>query len=966
MMRKILLFFTFLILSLSVSAQDLPVEYMDNTLIIKFKNAQEVEKYRSKSIPEASIFTTHNVGNMRSIWKDEFNERIKATSRQKNRVSDLPSLEHFKNIYSLSYSSDIDALTLAQKISKLPGVEYAEPRYIYKTSLSTNDPIKNSTINFHKFDRAWELSTSSSDVIIAIVDSGVNYDHEDLKDKQWFNEDEILGNGIDDDNNGFIDDYLGWDFWNSGYTDDDIRQDADPFASNNPHGTHVAGIATATPNNGVGLVGSGFNARYMAVKAGGAPDDPSTPNQDESRSVGYGYEGIIYAAINGADIINCSWGGGGFSSFGEEAVNMATELGSIVIGAAGNTPNDLPHYPSSYDNVLSVGALGTSGNQIADYSTFGVTVDVFATGTLRSTVGTRKSSLDEYATFQGTSMATPVVSGLAALIKSRFPTWSSKQIILQIRSSSEDIEQNNSSDLQFKLGKGKINAEKALLAPLPGVNVDSVSFVNSEGNKLNINENGFLRLFLKNYGAAVNSLTFTAESLTEGLTISEPTVSVGAIANQEEKFIEIPILINESIIGTLSAEMFVQFSDNSIDYSDFDIIGYEQLRFDVSSPNNLAISFSPTGNIGFFDASNQEGGIGFVPNHRTADFEEDNLLYEGGILLEANERLANNLRTAGGNTDRQFVPTSLYSVTEPGLVSNADGETVFNPSNQTSLQDLEITLKTYSFTDSEVENSVILNYLIHNTSATLSFSEVYLGIFNDWDIGNSQNNSTFYNSENDILFVKEDGNSSHPLVALATFGNTSSVLAIDNGFEGNENSFQFNLYDGYSIVEKKNSLKAGTNNTAVSSADASTVVASGPYLLEPKETISLGFVYTFGETEEDIIAEINAARAQNNFDISNINDSPENTFPTQTQIFQNYPNPFNPSTTISFNLQRIQDVNLSIYNLLGQRVKTIINQELPGGIHTYNVSLNEFSSGLYFAIFETEDTQELIKLTLIK
>lgn len=958
--------FLSLLASVIVAQENLP-EYMQNTLIIKFKNEQAATEYRAKSSPQASIFTTNNVNSGRSIWKDEFSERMRTNMSMRGKVPEIRGLERLKNVYEFKYSSDIDPLVLARKISRLPGIDYAEPRFLYKTTLNTADPVRNDYVLLHKFDKAWDVSTSSSDIIIGIVDSGVNYEHEDLSDKLWVNEDEIANNGIDDDNNGFVDDIIGWDFWERGYTDATIRQDNDPFSSNNPHGSHVAGIATATPNNNKGIAGAGFNARYMAIKVGGAPDDPNT-SDDESRSIGFGYEGILYAVLNGADIVNNSWGGSGFSVFGQDVVNFATEAGVLVIAAAGNDGADIEHYPSGYDNVLSVGALGTSGDEIADYSNFGSTLDVFATGTILSTVGTAKDETSSYATFQGTSMASPVVAGLAALLKSEFPDWSPQRMMLQIRSSSVSIEEANGENLENRLGLGKIDAEQAIISPKPGVRVDSVEFLNDDGELLDVNEDGVIRLHLTNYGAPVNSLSLTIENISDNITIDNGAFQVGALSTDEISTLDIPISLDERILQSLNAQFFIEFEDGPTQYSDFSIISYDEIRFNTSQANDLAMSFSPSGNIGFYDAGNATGGIGFVPYPETADFREDNVLYEGGLMLEINKQIANTLRDApSAPANRDFSPVSFLKIREPGVISDADGSTTFEPTSRSGIQGAEVTLNTYAFNNDDLSNSIILNYIIRNNTSTLSYSDVYVGIFNDWDIGDFNNNSVYYNQANDILYVLEEDDSRHPIVAVSNLANTSSVLAIENGFEGDGNEYQFNIYDGFSISEKSLSLRAGTNNTQVLNSDVSAVVANGPYFIPPGDSISVGFVYTFGEDEQEVVDQVNAAKALSLFELSDTNSNPDLSFPTETELLQNFPNPFNPSTTFSFNLDRISNVTLSVYNILGQKVRTVLdNERLQGGIHRYPVSFDNLSSGVYFAVFESLGNRETIRVTLIK
>ncbi|MCG8372415.1 MAG: T9SS type A sorting domain-containing protein, partial [Balneolales bacterium] len=235
-----------------------------------------------------------------------------------------------------------------------------------------------------------------------------------------------------------------------------------------------------------------------------------------------------------------------------------------------------------------------------------------------------------------------------------------------------------------------------------------------------------------------------------------------------------------------------------------------------------------------------------------------------------------------------------------------------------------------------------------------------------WNIGEIDNNNVDYNSENDVLIVSERGGTENPVVSVATMANTSSVLAIDNTFEGFGSGTRFGTFDGFSEAEKRFSLFAEQQNTSVSGTDVSAVVATGPYFIPPGESISVGFIYAFGETDEKLIDQINAARTLNAFTVSELNSNINNSFPSETSLFQNYPNPFNPSTTFNFTLGETQNVELSIYNVLGQKVRTVINTELSAGIHNLSVSFNELAGGLYFAVLETSGKRELIKLTLIK
>jgi hypothetical protein len=252
---------------------------------------------------------------------------------------------------------------------------------------------------------AWQTTTGNRSVIVGVIDSGVRYTHQDLAANMWVNTLEVADNGIDDDSNGYIDDVYGINA---------ITGSGDPM-DDNDHGTHCAGTIGAVANGGGPLVGVAWDVQIMALKfldAGG------------SGSLSDAIEGIDYGVRMGVDILNNSWGGGGYSQALYDAIERANAVGILFVAAAGNHRgnNDLtPNYPSNYENanVVAVAALDRS-DALASFSCFGAnTVDIGAPGVAiySCTAGSDSS----YAFFNGTSMATPHVSGVAALIKSRFP-----------------------------------------------------------------------------------------------------------------------------------------------------------------------------------------------------------------------------------------------------------------------------------------------------------------------------------------------------------------------------------------------------------------------------------------------------------------------------------------------------------------------------------------------------------------
>ena len=358
----------------------------------------------------------------------------------KTRRSDLPDISR---IYRATYNEDVSPLAVAGALAALPEVVYAEPNYIRRQYDRPNDTRFNSQWHLSKISAvaAWSISHGDSTVIIGIVDSGTDLDHPDLEANIWVNEAELNGlSGSDDDNNGYVDDIRGWDF-----ADDD--NNPDNAVPENIHGTHVAGLANAVTDNEIGVAGVAWNVKMLITKHGYDDDTPAIVN---------GYQGIVYAAELGAHVINCSWGGGGYSQYEADAINYASGLGALVVVASGNENSDIPSYPSAYENVFSVAATNRN-DQRADFSNFGLWVDGATPG-----VSVLSTLPDEsYGQASGTSMSSPVAAGAAALVKSFYTDLLPHQLARRLAGTADNIDSNN-PDFVGLLGTGRFNAKNAL------------------------------------------------------------------------------------------------------------------------------------------------------------------------------------------------------------------------------------------------------------------------------------------------------------------------------------------------------------------------------------------------------------------------------------------------------------------------------------------------------------------------
>jgi hypothetical protein len=373
---------------------------------------------------------------------------------------------------------DVKVASELARLQSDPAVEYVEPNFPIRISAATNRVFPND-FEFSKMyalhnagglnaktnadvkaPAAWAFTTGDRKVLVAVIDTGIDYLHEDLKDNIWENPGEIPFNGLDDDQNGFVDDFYGYDF---------VSSDGDPF-DDNEHGTHVAGTIGAKGNNGIGTVGVCWNVSLMALKAF---------DEQGNGTVAEAIEAIHYAVASGARIINASWGLDERSRALDEAAQFAADAGVLIIAAAGNSGWEAPFYPASFETVLAVGATDERDAR-AGFSNFGPYVDVAAPGVnILSTLPENR-----YGYQSGTSMAAPHVSGTAALVLTRFPNYSRQELFDILVNSVEVLL------LDQPQGRGRIDVARAVQVeqPLPTArlsvtpNVSGIVDVNGAAN----------------------------------------------------------------------------------------------------------------------------------------------------------------------------------------------------------------------------------------------------------------------------------------------------------------------------------------------------------------------------------------------------------------------------------------------------------------------------------------------------
>ncbi len=359
-----------------------------------------------------------------------------------------------------------------------PEVEYAEPNYKYQVAIIPSDIYFTNQWYLDKIRavEAWNIAREAPEIVIAVIDTGVDIDHPDLKDNIWRNKDEIPDNNIDDDKNGYIDDVYGWDFINN-------RPDPQPkFLGDFTyegiiHGTIVAGVAASYGNNGIGVSGVVWQAKIMSLKALNDCGEGSTLSVARA---------IDYAIDNGANIINLSFVGSGFSHILDNAIRRAYQAGVIVVAAAGNEEDGgggydidkTPMYPVCNDGLNSenmvLGVTATDAlDEKADFAGFGFhCIDISAPGVsiFNTTVYAPEYKSDDPSFtlyyngyWSGTSMAAPMVSGALALVEAVNPGLNRDEVVDILLANSNNINRLNPTYLG-RLGRGRLNVEAAVKA----------------------------------------------------------------------------------------------------------------------------------------------------------------------------------------------------------------------------------------------------------------------------------------------------------------------------------------------------------------------------------------------------------------------------------------------------------------------------------------------------------------------
>lgn len=912
---------------------------VQGTIIIKFKNSPST--------------LGKKFSNIYSSFEQKMS-KYQGVSLQKAFPSldkfSLKKVESLNKIYHLSYQNGEDPRRVAADFAKDPNIEYAEPIYIYPLLEIPNDPNYNNMTQFLQIEAntAWDVvKGEQGEVIVAIIDAGTDWRHEDLLANIWQNKDEIPNNGIDDDNNGYIDDTNGWNFSNNS-NDPTGNPDTPQNAS---HGTHVAGIAAAVTNNNIGVSSISWNCKLMPI---------NVAHPTEDLSVLYGFEGIVYAVVNQADIVSCSWGStGSYSLFDMEVIDFAYANGTLVVAACGNEnlDNDIyHHFPSDYEHVLSVGATNKTSDDKASFSNYGNTVDVYAPGiNILSTTPN-----NGYFNLSGTSMSCPLVAGLAALIKTQHPEWTVDQLREQIRVTADPIDQVNPL-YQGLLGKGRINAYQAVTNfSYPAIRLIEKSFTESDGDSI-IHSGDVVEVntVLTNYLANTSNVTISLISDDENIEITEASAHFSVFNTNDTLNTTFLFTVANGLPDGYILRFYLQIEGTNYNDKDYFELFVNPPQYAIHNTGIIQTAITSQGNIGWIDFQGDvSGGIGFLFNGL------DNL-FEGGILIGTGPNTVSDcIRGDDGVTqDDDFKLSSGENVTiiSPGQYTNEEGSVPLVDSLASSPLGIFALQKTYVDNRNDFNKFIIFRYILTNPTESEIFN-LYIGQFFDWDINSNSEDWANYDITRKMGYIYNKENNPTRLFAtkLLTSNAEVSFRAIHNPNE---------IYDGFSNSKKWQYLSGKIQTRTLSNTDISILLGEGPFSISPDGSIEVAFAVIGAGSLDEL--QKNADEAQS-FWNSIEPEEPEN--PEQFALYQNYPNPFNSETWIKYEIPMSGKIIINIYDALGQKIRTLSDKGQSPGIYEIPWDGNDGSgkkvaSGIYFyqlKFYGDKEFNEIKKMILIR
>jgi hypothetical protein len=836
---------------------------------------------------------------------------------------------------SLIYEASFDPLFPVEKACNLllrSGiVQYAEPLYIPQLLYNPNDPDTASQyyLGLIKAYDAWDISKGDTNIVVGVTDTGTDLDHPDLINGIKYNYADPV-NGVDDDGDGYTDNFNGWDLG-----DGDNNPSVDIV-----HGSFVCGFAGAATDNATGMAAPGFNVKFLPVKisSGGV--------------LNAAYEGIVYAADHGCQIINCSWGGFGGGQYGQDVIDYATiNQNRLVVGAAGNSNNENPFYPASYNNVFSV--TGTNDQDVKWVnSSYGAFIDISAPGEdVYSTIFD-----NTYSFSSGTSFAAPIVAAGAGLVMSHLPSLTPLQVAEQLRATAdEDIYLiPGNSGYEFKLGKGRLNLHRALTETPKSVRYSQVLITDNNDNAFAEGDTLDITGIFTNYLAPLTNLSVTLTSNNPNITVLNGALNPGAMSTLStygHGSTPFKVVIGSGIPFNTKITFMLDYSDGT--YSDWQIfdlvVNVDYINLLV---NDIGVTITSRGRIGYNEGS-QNQGIGFTYNGG------DSHMYDASLVIGTDTSHVSD-RAFGdpaSTINDDFISVVNVRDVIPTVFSDRDLDSRFNDSGAgPTSNSVVVNQKTYAWSTPSDSKYVIVEYTISNNGPG-QLQDLFAGIYSDWDLGNAVDNRAEYDASRKMGYVFSLGSSSDYVAIKQLSPGSNNYYALEN--DGSAGSI--GIYNGYTEAEKyitqsTTRLQAGQG---AGGGDVSMMVSSGPHTINSQDSVRVAFALIAGDDLNSINQSADAADAKYNA----ISSVPEAAV-MQTGINTVYPNPGKGAITISYTIGQRSSVEVSVFDIAGKKVRQLKDLiQIPG---EYDIILDssDLEDGIYLLRMITDVHDSTVKLII--
>jgi hypothetical protein len=826
--------------------------------------------------------------------------------------------------FRVSYSGKTAPEILCKELLKsIPEIEIAEPvtvdemlgsyipndKYVYQQGLLAQCKI---------FD-LWDVWKGDTNTVIGISDGGVFQQHEDLINSIAPNWGEIPDDNIDNDGNGYIDDYIGY---NMAYKIDGTKP-GDTYHGDD-HGSGVAGIACATTDNNLGIAGVAFNCRFFPIKTA----------KKWGTSIIYGYESIIYAAIRGVKVLNCSWGSPKrFSQIDQSIIDFAVARDVAIVAAAGNKNGSLsPFYPASYHGVMSVGNVDLT-DKVSPSSSLGAYLDIMAPGE-DSYITTNDQGGYKVEPLGGTSFSSPVVAGVLALVRSKYPSLNPLEAIEFTRQMVDDIGEQNKPIKQML--RGRVNGFKiAHTDPMsiPGIVFKDVTMeINGEEvSRIYDGQVAKLKINCKNILGNAANLKFVLSmgyDFDQAIEVIDSTVNVQQFDRNTEQTLDYFTIKAKKDYDALVIFRVDVYGDNN--YHDFFMFPFIPTPEMTTFGNNIIkFSVGDRGQIGFFGSGEDIQGIGV--NYKNFG----NMIYNAGLMLTAKlgtKQLASTAVFGMFSPYTDFISVKPFTAPDKtkGIMNDKSGveyigaeiEQVFNiPPDNFNIVTVDITL---------------------TNNSGKHYDEMATGYYFDWDImPNTDSNNVALLPDAipedmqsiaaaaEYAYFYNGGKS--PYCGCAAYSNNTNFLAAATGMD-------YSTIRDFSLEEIYASLNTGTNIQFKGIDDINMVVGmSFPGGMGNHETRKFKFLFGCADTKDAL-----AESFRNALKGTDVHIKTDNTIALTL-----YPLPADTKLNIVINNPTAGSL-ISFYDITGNKILDDNLISVNGNAAVISKNIENLPAGVYF------------------